>query len=64
MRIEVASGTGQGATEVGAYDAAAVNMGVENYNQIRLTSVIPPGWEVVEIDGRTTAGGTWGDKLY
>jgi arginine decarboxylase len=64
MKIEVLSGTGQGPTELAAFDAAETQMGVGDCNLIRLSSVIPPGAQVVELDGPTTIGPKWGDKLY
>jgi len=41
MRITVASGVGQGPTPLAAFDAALLAAGVENYNLIPLSSVIP-----------------------
>lgn len=64
MRIEVVAGVGEGQTELGAYDAAEAKMAAENYNLIRMTSVIPPNCEVVDVDGPSTVGGEWGDKLW
>ncbi len=63
MRIEVVSGTGQGPTELAAFDAAEMEMGVGDCNLVRLSSVIPPGAEVVALDGPTTISLTWGDRL-
>lgn len=43
MRIVVSRGTGEGPTPLAAFDAALLAAGVENYNLIRLSSVVPPG---------------------
>ena len=65
MKIQVASGTGTGPTKMAAYDAALNEMGVANYNLIRLSSIIPPKTKVVPVDGPiTTQPGSWGDRLY
>lgn len=64
MRIEIVAGTGFGATELAAFDAAEIGMGISNGNLITLSSVIPPGAEVVQVDGPTTLAGNWGDRVY
>jgi arginine decarboxylase len=46
VRIVVSHGTGEGSTSLAAFDAALLAAGVENYNLIRLSSVIPPGSEI------------------
>jgi arginine decarboxylase len=43
VRIVVSRGTGKGPTALAAFDSALLAAGVENYNLIRLSSVIPPG---------------------
>jgi arginine decarboxylase len=43
MRITVTSGTGTGPTPLAAFDAALLSAGVENYNLLVLSSMIPPG---------------------
>ena len=56
---------GQGTTELSAFDAALVGAGVANFNLIRLSSVIPPNGEVVEVDRCPFShGASWGDRLY
>jgi arginine decarboxylase len=47
VRILVSHGTGEGPTELAAFDAALLATGVENYNLLALSSVVPPGSEVV-----------------
>jgi arginine decarboxylase len=46
VRIVVSHGTGQGPTPLAAFDLALLAAGVENYNLIPLSSVIPPGADV------------------
>jgi arginine decarboxylase len=43
VRIVVSRGTGEGPTPLAAFDSALQAAGVENYNLIRLSSVVPPG---------------------
>ena len=65
MKLFVASAIGRGSTELSAFDAALVGAGVANFNLIRLSSVIPPGSEIVEVERCPFAGGArWGDRLY
>lgn len=47
MKIILAAGTGQGPTTVSAFDAALMNAGVTNWNLIHLSSIIPPGSEII-----------------
>jgi arginine decarboxylase len=65
MIIQIASGTGNGPTKLAAFDAALQAAGAANFNLIRLSSIIPPGSEVHEIDGPIPKlVGNWGDRLY
>ena len=65
MKIYLAKAIGQGTTELSAFDAALVGAGVANFNLIRLSSVIPPNGEVVEVDRCPFShGASWGDRLY
>src|SRR5918911_5692889 len=43
MHILVDAGTGEGPTQLAAFDAALLMAGVANYNLICLSSIIPPG---------------------
>jgi len=49
VRIVVSHGTGEGPTPLAAFDKALLAAGVENYNLIRLSSVIPPGAEIERV---------------
>ena len=65
MKLYLASAIGRGSTELGAFDAALFRAGVANLNLVRLSSVIPPGSDIVQVERcpfeRT---GRWGDRLY
>ena len=43
MRIKITSAVGSGPTTLAAFDAALQKAGIENYNLIPLSSVIPTG---------------------
>lgn len=65
MVIQVAAGTGEGPTKLAAFDAALHEAGVENYNLIILSSIIPPGSTIKPTDGPIALQpGEWGDRLY
>ena len=64
MHIQITEGKGIGPTELSAFDQALVHAGVANYNIIYLSSVLPPGSEVVYEETPKPTGGKWGDRLY
>jgi len=65
MKVYVSSAVGWGSTQLSAFDKALVDTGVANYNLIRLSSVLPPESEVIELDGPIPPlPGSWGDRLY
>ena len=47
MKIVVTNGTGEGKTEIAAFDRALWDAGIANYNLVRLSSVIPEDSEVI-----------------
>jgi len=63
MKIVVTAGTGEGPTAVAAFDAALHSAGVENYNLIPLSSIIPPG-STVERATFETPSSEYGHRLY
>ena len=63
MLIKISSAVGSGPTPLGAFDAALRNAGVENYNLIPLSSVIPPGAEL-ERCRFSAAPAEYGHRLY
>jgi arginine decarboxylase len=63
--LYLASAIGRGSTELGAFDAALVGAGVANLNLIRLSSVIPPYSDIVQVEQCPfEQPGRWGDRLY
>lgn len=66
MKIYLTKATGEGPTTLSAFDNALNNAGIANYNLLVLSSVIPPGSEIVlTAEGENPpTGGTWGDRLY
>ena len=64
VSIRVSRGAGSGPTRLAAFDAALMACGVADFNLVRLSSVIPPGAEVVEVSGDEQHQGGHGDLLY
>lgn len=64
MKISITSAVGYGPTRLAAFDAALQKAGIANFNLIRLSSIIPPGSQMVQVDKITTNYGKWGDRLY
>jgi arginine decarboxylase len=59
--IRLSTGVGHGPTTLSAFDAALFEAGIGDANLIPLSSVIPPGADVVEKEPEP---GGWGDRLY
>jgi arginine decarboxylase len=64
MRIVLCATVGTGRTELSAFDAALVNVGIGDYNLLPLSSVIPLGAELVEQDAYDPPADTFGERLY
>lgn len=64
LTIRVSSGTGTGRTTIAAFDAALMMAGVGDFNLIGLSSVVPPGSRILEVDGGAQLRGGHGDALY
>ncbi len=65
MQLYIAAAVGRSGTQLSAFDHALTLTGVADRNLIRLSSVIPPGSEVIRTSKvPDTVGGTWGDRLY
>lgn len=47
--IQIVWGTGNGPTELAAYDTALAAAGVHNYNLLTLSSIVPPSCSVIEV---------------
>jgi len=60
--IRIVWGTGEGPTEMASYDAALADAGIENYNLVPVSSIVPAG---AEIDPAGTAPdlGPAGERL-
>src|SRR5262245_53159855 len=64
LTISVVAGTGVGNTMSSSFDAALRQCGVYDYNLLPLSSVVPPGSEVVLTDRYHTAPEEYGHRLY
>ncbi len=66
MYIHVGTGVGTGPTTLSAFDAALNDVGIANYNLLRLSSVIPPNTKITVHDSsiKRKMPGEWGDRLY
>jgi arginine decarboxylase len=61
--IRISTGVGVATTELAAFDAALYEAGIGNYNLLPLSSVIPPGADVIQKHP-DLSGAEWGDRLY
>lgn len=61
--IPILSSVGHGRTTLSAYDDALCKAGAGNCNILRLSSVIPPGWQPLESE-RLDFVPQWGNRLY
>ncbi len=64
MNIQIVKGKGSGKTELSAFDHALQDAGINNYNLIYLSSIIPPGSEVSFSDNFTAPDEDFGHRLY
>lgn len=66
MKIHIGAGVGTGTTKLSAFDAALNAAGIDNYNLLLLSSVIPPKSDIVLHDNKIMEQmpGEWGDRLY
>lgn len=62
--IRISHGSGTGPTRLAAFDAALVQAGLQGFNLVRLSSVIPAGATVREVTGVEQIGGDHGDIAY
>lgn len=62
MKIFITSGTGEGRTDLSAFDAALFEAGIGDVNLLQLSSIIPPGVEVVE--NGSSVKSDFGDRLF
>ncbi|WP_020015366.1 pyruvoyl-dependent arginine decarboxylase [Promicromonospora sukumoe] len=64
LTIRVSSGSGTGRTPLAAFDSALAAAGVSDFNLVRLSSIVPPGAAVREVEGRDQPRGQHGDLLF
>ncbi|GAA1980986.1 hypothetical protein GCM10009718_17430 [Isoptericola halotolerans] len=64
LTIRVSTGTGTGRTTLAAFDAALVAAGVGDFNLVRLSSVVPPGSTILDVDAAGQLAGQHGDALF
>ena len=64
MDISVVSGKGEAQTLLSAFDAALKDCGMHNYNLIYLSSIIPPGANITQIDRFEPNKEHYGHKAY
>ncbi len=66
LRITVRAGTGAGPTHIAAFDHALSRAGAADHNLLALSSVVPPGSDVVVVDEPRDEPplGDYGDRLY
>lgn len=64
LTIRVSAGSGTGRTPLAAFDAALASAGVSDFNLVRLSSIVPPGSDVLEVEGRQQLRGEHGDVLF
>jgi arginine decarboxylase len=63
LMIQMSTGVGAGPTPLAAFDAALRQIGVGDFNLIRLSSVIPSGSRIRHVE-RVEKEARWGDRLY
>ncbi|MBI1206004.1 MAG: pyruvoyl-dependent arginine decarboxylase [Azospirillum sp.] len=63
MKIPLTSGTGSGPTTLSAFDAALMAAGVTHWNLLHLSSVVPPGAEIIDQPVLTPAE-EFGQRRY
>ncbi len=62
--IRVSRGSGSGPTRLAAFDAALIAAGLQGFNLVRLSSVIPAATEIREVEGDDQIDGDHGDVAY
>lgn len=61
--IWVAGASAEASTELAAFDACLLKIGIGNFNLLYLSSVIPPSAKVLRASA-TFSNVKWGDRLY
>jgi arginine decarboxylase len=47
--VTLVAGAGEGTTELNAFDRALMDAGIANLNFIKVTSILPPGTEIIRV---------------
>lgn len=63
MKIHIAKSRAEGLTALAAFDSCLLNMGIGNQNLVYLSSIIPPGSEVIRSKAQFDDS-HFGNKLY
>lgn len=63
-QIPVMAAVGAGSTPLAAFHSALGRTGLDRYNLVRLSSVVPPRTGVDRTGTAPAPAGAWGDKLY
>ena len=63
VEIQIGAAIGVGPTGLAAFDSALRQIGAADRNLVRLSSVIPPGSKILQVD-ELESRGLWGDRLY
>jgi arginine decarboxylase len=64
MQIPIVSAVGRGQTLLSSFDDALHRCGVHNYNLLPLSSVIPPGADIIPAGEYSTSADEHGHRLY
>lgn len=64
MKVPVIAAAGTGTTLLSAFDHALQKAGVENYNLLILSSIIPPGTNIEKVNKYQTPPSEFGHRLY
>lgn len=62
--IRVSRGVGSGPTRMAAFDAALRQAGLQGFNLLRLSSIIPGGSSVEVVSGTKQISGEFGDAVF
>ena len=64
MKIYIATGIGYGQTMLSAFDAALMDAGIHNFNLIQLSSIVPPGAQIISKRRLEFSSEKYGNRLY
>ena len=64
MKVVLCTTVGTGRTELSAFDDALVQAGIGDYNLVQLSSVIPRGADLAELETYVEPAESFGQRLY